>query len=72
MRMTVQEMAKKYPDRWIGISNVETSDNGSVVSGEVVFTDRTASELAMMSIRNEGVRPHYTTPNNTFHVGAIL
>lgn len=72
MRMTLEEMRKTYPNMWLGISNVAKTGHGGIISADVVFTNKTASELAMMSIEHKGVEPFFTTPDNTFHVGAVM
>lgn len=72
MRMTLDEMRTAYPNTWLGITNVEKNDHGAVVSAEVVYTDKTASELGMMSLKHQGVQPYFTTPDNTFFVGTVM
>jgi hypothetical protein len=34
-----------------------------------VYTDKTASELGMMSLRGESVQPLFTTPDDVFPLG---
>jgi hypothetical protein len=72
-RMTHDEIAAKYPGQWVGLSDVAYLDNDgiSIESPVVVYTDKNKSELAMMAINGEGIMPWYTTPNNTFQLGAI-
>ena len=73
MRMTKPEMDTQYPNRWIGIKNPEyDSVSGRLLAADVVFTDKTASELAEMSIHGEDVEPLFTTPDRCFHVGAVM
>jgi len=72
-RMFWDEIAKKYPMQWVGLTDVIYIDNDgiSVESAIVKYIDKSKSELAMMAIRGEGVIPWYTTPNDTFHMGVI-
>ena len=72
-RMTRQQMSEKYPNRWIGISNIEYADREKhiIKSADVVCTDKTASELGLMSLKSKSVRPLFTTPDNTFHIGVL-
>jgi hypothetical protein len=72
-RMMHDEIAMKYPDQWVGLSEVvyRNNDGITVDSAVVVFTDKNKSELAMMAIKGEGIIPWFTTPNNTFHLGGI-
>lgn len=72
MRMTTAEMAKKYPKKWIGLSNVEFEEDGAnIKTAEVTYTDKTASELAEMAMDGKDVRPYFTTPNEVFDMGGI-
>jgi hypothetical protein len=72
-RMTKKEMDSKYPNRWLGITNPEyDSFTGKLIAADVLFTDKTASELASMSMRGEDVEPIFTTPDRCFHAGAVM
>lgn len=70
MVMTREQMNREYPNQWIGIRDVNY-EGGSrrMISADVVYTDRTASELAMMSINGEDVQPLFTTPDQCFQLG---
>jgi len=72
-RMSWSEIAEKYPMQWVGLSDVVYIDNDgiSVESAVVKYIDKTKSELAIMAIRGEAIIPRFTTPNYTFHMGAI-
>jgi len=72
-RMTWSEIGTKYPDQWVGLTDVIYMDNDgiSVESAIIKYTDKSKSELAMMAINGEDIIPAYTTPNLTFHMGAI-
>lgn len=72
MQMTLEEMRKKYPNQWLGLSNVTKDSHGGLIEADVVFTDKTASELAIMSINKSNIQPYFTTPDNTFVVGAVM
>ena len=72
MVMTLEEMRTKYPNKWLGICDKQYDDKGYLLSANVVYTDKTASELAIMSIEKKGVTPYFTTPDNTFHIGVIV
>ena len=56
----------------MGLSNVLEDDEGHIQSAEVVYDDKTASELGLMSLRGENIRPYFTTPDNTFYFGMIM
>jgi len=72
-RMTWDVIAEKYPKQWVGLIDViYMDDDGITVESAVVkYTDKSKSELAMMAIQGEKIIPWYTTPNDTFHMGAI-
>lgn len=70
MRMTVSEMKEKYPNKWLGLTEVELID-GQVKSAEVAYTDKSKGELGMMALNGEGVRPFFTTPDLAFQLGAL-
>ena len=64
-RMTWDEIVAKYPDRWVGLSDVDWGDEGSRINSAVVkYTDKTSGELLMMQIRGELETSEYTTPGN--------
>ena len=69
-RMTWDEIAKTYPDQWVGLTEVER-DGGSVRSAVVKYTDKTADELYDMQVSGQGVITKYTTPE-TFPYGQVL
>ena len=72
-RMTWQQIKAKYPNRWVGLSEVEWDEpNGpNVVSAVVKYTDKTSDELYDMQLRGQDVVTLYTTPN-TFPYGDVL
>lgn len=72
MEMTLLEMQTRYPNKWLGLTNVKKDESRHLVSAEVVFTDKTASELGMMSLQGQDIVPFFTTPDKTFHVGALM
>ncbi len=74
MKMTRNEMSRVYPNQWIGINNILYRDGkrNSIEEADVIYTDKSASELAMMILNGEDVVALYTTPDNCFHVGALM
>lgn len=64
MRMTRQQMAEKYPDRYLGISDIqyENNDGVTIESAEVVYTEKSEEELLTLQISGvEDVMCWYTT-----------
>ena len=73
MLLTRQEIVEKYPNQWVGINNIQYTDNtmAEIKCAEVVYTGKTASELGRMALRGEDIVPFYTTPDEVFQLGAI-
>lgn len=63
-RMTWDEIVEKYPDQWVGLTDVER-DGASVLSAVVKYSDKTPNELLRMQIRGE-IYSTYTTPYNLY------
>ena len=63
-RLTRQQMAEKYPNQYLGISNIqyENNDGVTIASAEVIYTDKTEEELLMMQVSGtEDIMCWYTT-----------
>lgn len=60
-------MAERYPNQWLGLKEpVYLDDDGiSLVSAEIVFTDKTCDELLEMQIDGrDGIIGWYTTDDS--------
>lgn len=68
-RLTRKQMADRYPNQWLGIRNIEYKGR-EIESAEVIYINRTASELGLMSLKGEDVQPVFTTPDMVFQTGA--
>jgi len=57
-RLTREQMAEKYPNTWLGINHIkyENDDDVTVESADVVYTNKTASELGLMALQGEDIR----------------
>lgn len=65
-RLTRQQMTEKYPNTWLGLTNVKYINNDGVTleSAEVVYTDKTSNELLMIQITgSENIIRWYTNEN---------
>ena len=63
-RLTRQQMAEKYPNQYLGISNIqyENNDGVTIKSAEVIYTDKSEEELLVMQISGiEDIMCWYTT-----------
>lgn len=59
-------MTEKYPNTWLGLTNVKYINNDGVTleSAEVVYTDKTSNELLMIQITgSENIIRWYTNEN---------
>ena len=68
-RLTRKQMADRYPNQWLGIRDIEYKGR-EIESAEVIYINRTASELGLMSLKGEDVQPIFTTPDMVFQTGA--
>lgn len=67
-RLTRKQMADRYPNQWLGIRNIEYKGR-EIESAEVIYINKTASELGLMSLKGEDVQPVFTTPDMVFQTG---
>ena len=70
-KMTWNEIMEKYPDQWVGLTDVEWSNASTVKAAVVKYSDKTKAQLAKMQIKGEIQTSEYTTPNNVFSVGGL-
>lgn len=67
LRLTREQMAEQYPNQWLGLKNIEYKDNDGItlLSAEVIYTDKTKDELLNMQIDGtDGIIGWYTTENS--------
>ncbi|MCM1046024.1 MAG: hypothetical protein NC417_10990 [Candidatus Gastranaerophilales bacterium] len=67
MRLTRQQMAEKYPDQYLGITNIqyENNDGVTIESAEVIYTDKSEEELLSLQVSGaEDIMCWYTTGSN--------
>ena len=62
--MSWDEIVKAYPDCWVGLIDVDWEDESNVRSAVVMYTDRSADELALMQLHSDNLYSAYTTPDN--------
>ena len=61
--LTMEQMAEKYPDTWLGLTNVKYANNDgvSLESADVVYTDKDRGELLDMQLNGtENIIGWYT------------
>lgn len=67
MRLTRSQMAEQYPNQWLGLKEPVYLDNDGItlVSAEIVFTDKSCDELLEMQIDGkDGIIGWYTTDDS--------
>lgn len=70
-RMTWDEIVEKYPDQWVGLSDVEWEDEANVKTAVVKYSDKTSSELLRIQVETRSIYSVYTTPDNIAQLGVI-
>lgn len=71
MRMSWDEIVSKYPDQWVGLTDVESEDGANIESAVVKYSDKSADELLMLQLEDDSLRSVYTTPNNCGTLGFV-
>lgn len=71
--LTREQMSIKYPNTWLGINNIRYKDNNktTIESADVVYTNKTASELGLLALQGEDIQPLFTTPDEVFQLGFL-
>lgn len=71
-RLTWEQIQKKYPDQWVGLTEVQykNDDGVSVESAVVKYTDKTKSELTRLVLDGEIISRH-TNPDGCLQLGMV-
>ncbi len=70
--LTMDEIIKRYPDQWVGLTDVEWEDESNVRTAVVLYTDKTADELLSIQIKDpKKLYATYTTPDNLAPLGVV-
>lgn len=69
-RMTWKQIQEKYPDRWVGLVEVQylNNDGVSVESAIVKYADKAKSELTRLVLKGEIIARH-TNPEGHLQLG---
>lgn len=70
-RLTWEEIVKKYPDQWVGLTDVDWENESNVRTAIVKYSDKTPDELYDLQLQSGEVYTTYTTPN-TFPYGQVM
>ena len=73
MRLTRKQLAEKYPDQWLGLTDIKWKNDDGVTleSAEVSYTDKTSKELLMMQIETNGKVKAWYTNERTLPLGMV-
>ena len=60
--LTVEQMSERYPNTWLGISNMKYDTDGvTIISADVIYTDKDREELARLQVeKGENIIDWYT------------
>ena len=70
-RLTWEEIMEKYPDQWLGLSDIEWEDTANIKTAIVKYVDMPREELLEKQFNGE-IECVYTTPDNIFQMGALM
>ena len=73
-RLTWSQIQEKYPDQWVGLTEVEHEpENASTIrSAVVLYTEKSKKELTLEQIKTKGrILARYTNPDKLFQLGAL-
>lgn len=62
-RLTWEEIMEKYPDQWLGLSDVEWEDTANIKTAIVKYINISREELLERQ-HNKEIVCRYTTPDN--------
>ncbi|MBR2216443.1 MAG: hypothetical protein IJ849_11920 [Selenomonadaceae bacterium] len=65
-RLAWSEIVKKYPDKWVGMSQIEWKNDANVRSAVVIGASDDGEEFMFRACDGEDVCAMYTTPNNLY------
>ena len=71
--LTYEQMAKKYPNRWLGINNIKylNNDGISIESADVVYTNKSKDELFAEQFKSGAIEAWYTADESLLGVEVL-
>ena len=72
-RMTWDEIVGKYPEQWLGLTDVEWADDehAEILSAIVSYTDKSADELLIMMHDSGQKIIARSTPRHSIQIGLL-
>lgn len=71
-RLTWDEIVKKYPDKWVGMSKIDWKDETNVRSAVVIGVSDDDYEFLKRQFAGDDVFTRYTTPDNLCPLGFLV
>ena len=65
-RMTWDEIVKKYPGKWVGLSQIDWENEANVRSAVVIGVSDNSRDFLKRQFAGEDVFTRYTLPNNLY------
>ena len=65
-RLTWDEIVKKYPDKWVGMSDIDWEDGTNVRSAVVIGASDDSDDFLRRQFAGEDVFTRYTTSYNLY------
>jgi len=70
-RLTWEEIKAKYPNQWVGLSEIEWKNEANVKTAVIKYTDKSASDMLRLRILGEDVVSIFTTPDSIAPIGVV-
>lgn len=70
--MTWEQIVEKYPDKWVGLTDIVWENESNVESAVLFAVSTNAEEVMSMQIDKKVQFVDYTTPDNCFQLGFIV
>ena len=72
-RMTWEEIENTYPDKWVGLSEIEWDGHPPDVRSAIVkYVGKSGGSALKRQIAGEDIYTTYTTPNNLCPLGILV
>ena len=70
-RLTWEQIAQKYPDQWVGLTDIDWEDGANIRSAIVSYIGMSSADLLRMQIKDRNIHATYTTPDNLAPMGTV-
>jgi len=70
-RMTWEEIKKAYPDKWVGLTQIEWKDGANVRSAIVDYVGDTSDDPLRRQIAGEDIQTIYTGMDDMCPLGGV-